>query len=130
MGARKAVEEGHIHLKDYMKVRQAIDCINAEKAEIKDLIELENEWIWGPPGAGKSRRARDENKDLFPKPMSKWWDGYDGQDCVLIDDYDCEALGHLLKIWADHYAFMAEYKGGARRIRPKKIVITSNYSPD
>jgi hypothetical protein len=47
-----------------------------------------------------------------------------------MDDFDCGKLGHLLKIWADRYPFNAETKGGMLAIRPKKLVITSNYSPD
>jgi len=48
---------------------------------------------------------------------------------VVIDDFNCAALGYYLKIWADHYPFPAEYKGGSRDIRPDKIVVTSNYHP-
>lgn len=49
---------------------------------------------------------------------------------MVIDDLDSNALGHYLKIWADHYPFMAEYKGGSRLIRPDTIIVTSNYHPD
>lgn len=66
------------------------------------------------------------------KLPNKWWDGYKGEENVIIDDFDKkhDCLGYHLKIWSDMYAFPAEIKGSTVRIRPKKIVVTSNYSLD
>lgn len=96
------------------------------------LGNLSNEWLWGPSGTGKSKYVRDTYGDsLFDKPCNKWWDGYQGEETVLLDDFGNEhhVLGHYLKRWADHYPFKAEAKGTVHEIRPVRICVTSNYHP-
>lgn len=85
-------------------------------------------WIYGPPRVGKSFWVRQQwGHDLYIKAQNKWWDGYQGQKFVLLDDFDAKVLGHYLKIWMDAYAFTAETKHGTVQIRPNLFIITSNY---
>lgn len=87
-------------------------------------------WWYGDSGSGKSLTARRENPDHYLKHPNKWWDGYNGQQCVIIDEWQPShsMLAHHLKEWCDHHAFCAEVKGGTMCIRPPKVIITSNYS--
>ena len=87
-------------------------------------------WITGESGIGKSYAVREVFGDRFYlKDHSKWWDGYDGEEVVLIDDVHADAawIVHFLKTWADAYPFKAETKGGMAWIRPRWVIITSNY---
>lgn len=90
-------------------------------------------WLWGRSGAGKSRRARELcNDDVYTKNCgTKWWDGYDNHECVIIDDFRDSwwPITYMLAL-LDRYEFMVEYKGGLRQFRAKTIVITSIYHPE
>lgn len=90
-----------------------------------------NEWIYGPTGTGKSTRARDKNPGFFTKNCTKWWDDYHDEEVVIIEDVGQSHIwmGDYLKIWADRFGFRGEVKYGARTLRPKRIIVTSNYHP-
>lgn len=106
------------------------EYIRSKFQVVQDRPVLDNVWISGVTGAGKSRYVRETYPDFYWKSMSKWWDGYANEDVVVLDDFAPEHgkfLGYYLKIWADHYVFNGEVKGGMLSIRPGVIVVTSQY---
>lgn len=127
------VNEGHVpftSVPSLIKAKQFWNMINpGEEKEKKQNI-----WIYGDPGCGKTRFVKETFKDsLYEKPMNKWWDGYNLEDNVLIDDFDKQGtcLGHYLKIWGDRYfGWKGETKGGTIKPNFKRMLITSNYHPD
>lgn len=93
---------------------------------------MQHQWFVGPTGSGKSVTAREENPGAFVKdPMTAWWDGYDHEKCVIIDDFDKyqKSQGGDMKRWLDRYCFQAQVKGGYMLARPEKIIVTSQYHP-
>jgi len=93
--------------------------------------ETQNEWWYGNTGSGKSRLAWEQYGTIcYQKMLNKWWDGYDAQPIVIIEEWSPknEVTASALKIWADRYPFTAQIKGGVlQKIRPMKLIVISNY---
>lgn len=102
-------------------------------AKLESLPTTCGIWYHGPTGVGKSKLAREKYPDFYDKPLNKWWDGYQGQPHVILDDVGPDQgvwIGTLMKRWTDHYPFPAEQKGTTTQIRPKNIIVTSQYTID
>lgn len=99
------------------------------KAE--ELKKLDFIWVYGESGCGKSRWAHDTFPTHYKKGWSRWWDGYMGEDVVIFDDMSPRHVNFLedyIKNWFDWYPFKAEVKGGMLTIRPKTMIVTSQYT--
>lgn len=87
--------------------------------------------FWGRTGSGKSRRAWDEaGMDAYCKdPRTKFWDGYQSEKNVVVDEFRGGIdISHLLR-WLDRYPVRVEIKGSSRPLSATNIWITSNISP-
>jgi len=121
--------EGSAYVQHYRTLQQIASDHCPRATDLDDVCGI---WYVGPPGCGKSHAARALVPDYYLKPMNKWWDGFNPRvhECVVLEDLDLEQvfMGHYLKNWADKWSFAAEKKGSTTQIRPKQIVVTSNYT--
>lgn len=114
----------------YFMYQEKIQSLVQRKPEILQG-ELQHEWWYGPTGTGKSYQVWNTYPEHYSKPLNKWWDRYAYQDTVVIEEWSPknECTASSLKIWADRYPFTAEVKGSSLlQVRPKKIIVTSNYT--
>lgn len=115
---------------------KTIKAIAKDYMEFKDSNHLRGIWVWGAAGSGKSRWVRDccaqINEKMYPKLCNKWWDGYQGEKIVCMDDLgpNHECLAQQIKIWTDRYDCILETKGAAVHSTYDWFIITSQYSPE
>jgi len=129
LGVAEAVEQGIITLQQGPGVQKGIDLVHGTRKNLPKFVPFENEWHYGGAGLGKSSTLRERYPDAYIKNANQWWCHYKGQETVLIEDIGPKCIGaQKLKTWADHYPFSCEAKGSTLKIRPKRILITSNWS--
>lgn len=91
-------------------------------------------WVHDKPGTGKTTYVRETYPNSYWKPKSKWYNGYNGQDCIVIDEVDPFYIknGGLeqLKAICNTGPHLAEIKGGAIWLRNFSTIVTTMYSID
>jgi hypothetical protein len=90
-------------------------------------------WLCGDSGVGKTLKVFQDNQDKTIHKQSqsnKWWNGYEGQDVVVLDDIRADfAKYHELLTLLDKYPHRVEIKGGYMNFNSPRIYITSPYEP-
>ena len=124
------IDKGMINPRDYRAICWAQRDWKLRKNP-GDSDNCRGIWLHGPAGCGKSTWARafaTDHGGMYEKAQNKWFDGYNGEKCIVLDDLDTNALNHYLKIWADKYACKGEVKGGTVWLNHDYFIVTSNYS--
>lgn len=170
-GNRTSVYEARQYLEDGLTVRDLVDdpSYDITPGVLKVYKELapvyeqkrswkpEVIWIYGRPRTGKSTYAR-----LLAGPSyynlqlgRQWYDGYDGEDVVLWDDFDNDfpygeeierkiggeyipdltllrtqkLMRNMLLQLTDRHDFRAPIKGSSKQCLAKKVIVVSHVPP-
>lgn len=108
------------------------------KKKAQEMIIPEVIVITGEPGTGKTHTIYEENnvEDVYKVEIgdgssgSVWWDNYNGEKTILIDDFHSNLkLDYMLRL-CDKYPMKLNIKGGHTWKCAEKIYITSNITMD
>lgn len=117
-----------------ISLKYASGCIKAASKFPPPMREdLKIICIKGDTGIGKTYWAWHTFPDLFSPYYGNsgiWWDGYEGQETILLEEYRGQLpLQKLLQV-LDPYPLRLEVKGGCVPARFKFIIITTNTHPN
>lgn len=120
----------------YIRYRRGIEalCFASCRERSQLFRKLEVYVLYGDAGAGKTRHAVESAGDAYyildqSGGDRVWFDGYEGEPVLLIDDfYGWIKYGFLLRI-LDGYQLRLEVKGGFTYALWTKVFITSNKHP-
>jgi hypothetical protein len=113
-----------VAMRHYFSIR----AIAKDYARPKPRPIMQVKIFHGPTGTGKSFKAFQEAGENYYRksPSTKWWDGYRGEQNVVIDEFSGQiGICHLLQ-WLDKYPMSVEIKGGCVPLGATNFWITSN----
>lgn len=87
-------------------------------------------WIYGDAGKGKTKFCVDKHPTShYIKDGTQWWDGYEHEEAIIIDDFDGKWPYRDFLRLLDRYKYQGQYKGGYIKINSPFIYITCEYPP-
>lgn len=111
----------------YCRYHKGLDRLQDKGIKWRDISVT---WLWGEPGVGKTRFVMGMEDVYKIDDPYEWWDGYEGENILLIDDFDRgtiprKRLIHIL----DGYQLRLPIKGAFTYANWTKIFLTSNHDP-
>lgn len=125
-----AVQEGAISLLSLKRLKENLQLYKdlTEKQEIRTQLKVK--WYYGETGTGKTSTAIKELTEAYGDYWKwngdfKWFDGYNGQKGVIIDDFRRQEVrfNYLLQLF-DVYPMKVPIKGGFTNWIPEVIIVT------
>lgn len=131
------------YVETYVKFPKYFDKIAAKRATKEEIPFKYAICFYGATGTGKSYRAhqlarkwveKGANGVYLKDGATKWWDNYDGEDIVIVNDLrpnckDTELLAMWLNILDPKIAVQVQVKGSMTVVRAKYFIFTSPSDP-
>lgn len=102
------------------------------KKKTKTFRNIVVEVHWGEAGTGKTRHCVETEPEAYKLDFDDqvWWDGYEGETTLIINDFYGNIKYHKLLDLLDGYQLRLPIKGGFTYANWNKVLITSNKPPD
>lgn len=117
------------HPTTFIKFHKGIEALH--KLTFSDRTEKPTvKWIWGLAGRGKTYYCTSKHESHYIKDGTMWWNEYEQQEAIIIDDFDGKwPFRDLLRL-LDRYKYQGQYKGGYVKINSPFIYITCEFPPE
>lgn len=125
------IEEQPSTFVKFSKGLYALDAVLKQK-KVVDFRKLTVTVLYGDAGTGKTRyAARDPDSYILADPDGGriWFDGYNGQATLIIDDFYGWIKHYTLLRILDGYKYKIEVKGAHTWANWTNVIITSNVHP-
>lgn len=116
----------------YCKYRNGLNDIAAHysKQRVPAWRDVEVILLTGPTGCGKTREAMKEAKYKIEGFNLEWWQDYNEESCIVIDEYNNDiSITKLLNL-LDGYKLRLNVKGSHTYAHWTKVYITTNLKVD
>lgn len=112
-------------LRDYKGILESAKRVNTGFQKPNIIV------LTGPSGCGKTRSAYEMDFRAFRLIDHKnfWFDGYEGQKTIILDEFRCNIPFGDLLIFLDGHGQRQQIKGGYVNLTHDNIIITSNILP-
>lgn len=125
------IEKTPVQFVKYFKAADRIRSV-LDKQRTKSFRHVQTYIFWGESRSGKTRKVFElTNYEVYRVNWkNKWFDGYEGEDAILFDDFDGNfEYRELLQI-LDGYPIQREIKGSHCWAKWTKVYFTSNIDPN